>query len=463
LRSGFQSTVYFFQRLSGFCFPTLSTSFESTDLKNSNFSITNTELHQAPVNKSSLKSSKMCKAIIGHCQCVRCMDHPTPGVLRRVDFCDTKQQGLAGLWTDTELEKARDALLPCNNLTFDRQGDPDACHFKVKKNEGVHEDAVQKEDEHNKQPVMDLAEEKPTEVADYPRIKFTPINAVAIARAALASLDEAESSQAHDADLDDDDVDSPMEDVETPPTDDDDEEAVKEAVEQASGAAIGEALAELVPIGKLPVDKPSPADTPKTKKADKASSDIGTVTRSNTDINTAAANRTPFPETPTKKNKGKQPATRSTSASNSVSPSNNTNISSGGVSGSSGNNPLGRPILTPKKPTPSKTTKTTTTGTQTPSKRTPLPTSRPSTPRVRQAEAAAAAAELAARVSRGAWTHEETVRLLLLRCKEVDYDDMHEVSRRYLPHTPASPIPFPLFSRNACPGGWAGWRCGGRR
>lgn len=45
---------------------------------------------------------------------------------------------------------------------------------------------------------------------------------------------------------------------------------------------------------------------------------------------------------------------------------------------------------------------------------------------MRQAEAAAAAAELAARVSRGAWTHEETLRLLLLRCKQVKYDDMHE-------------------------------------
>lgn len=392
------------------------------------------------------------------------MEHPAPGVLRGVDFCHAKQQVLAGLWIHTELERARDILLPCNNLTFDRRGDPDACHFKAKKNEGTDEDAIQKQNMHNMEPVMDLAQEKPTEVDDYATIKFTPINAAAIARAALATLNKTESSHSHDEAIEENDMDSPMDDddrmeTETPPTDDDDEEAVKEAVQQASGVAVGEVVAGLVTIGKLPVDKPRPADIPGTKKADKPSSDTGSA-RSDTDNDTAALDTAPSPKPPTKDNKGKRPAARITSTPHS---------SSG--SGSNNGNPLNRPILTPKKPTPTKiSTPTTTTGTQTPNKRTPLPTSRPSTPRVRQAEAAAAAAELAARVSRGAWTHEETLRLLLLRCKQVKYDDMHEVSRSgphlpafpAFPAFPASPLPLPLFSQEACPGGWVGWRCGGR-
>ncbi|KAK4140559.1 uncharacterized protein C8A04DRAFT_14820 [Dichotomopilus funicola] len=102
----------------------------------------------------------------------------------------------------------------------------------------------------------------------------------------------------------------------------------------------------------------------------------------------------------------------------------------------------------PLAPTPSSTTHGTGTGTGTPGHtgttgrtgstgitnskgRTPLPNSRPMTPRVIQATAAAAAADLAARVARGVWTHEESVKVLLLRCREIEYNSAR--AREVLP------------------------------
>ncbi|KAH6842502.1 hypothetical protein B0I37DRAFT_447964 [Chaetomium sp. MPI-CAGE-AT-0009] len=278
----------------------------------------------------------MCKAIIGHCQCLRCMELPKPGMLRRLDYCDTRQLEMAGIWNLSTPENARVHMFPCENMSFVREGDPDSCHFKVTTNEDAEGAIAQKQDKPDTESTTDRAQEKPIEPTEHRGIQFTPINAAAIARAALSTLAKTKSSKAPtNADNDDGQM-----DVDTTP-----------------GS--------------------SHNNKDETGRVDTVGTTISNPTTSNSSSNNNNNNPLPLlpPATPTK-GKGKQPAT-----------------SSGGGA------------------------------------RTPLPTSRPSTPRVRRAEAAAAAAELEARARGGAWTHEETVRLLLLRCREVEYEDMGE----YLP------------------------------
>jgi hypothetical protein len=72
----------------------------------------------------------------------------------------------------------------------------------------------------------------------------------------------------------------------------------------------------------------------------------------------------------------------------------------------------------------------------TPSGRKRLPDNRPRTPRVLEATAAAAAAaataEAASRVPGGQWTHEETIKLLALRAKGIEFEGMGEVRISHL-------------------------------
>ncbi|KAH6617337.1 hypothetical protein F5144DRAFT_596378 [Chaetomium tenue] len=336
----------------------------------------------------------MCKAIIGHCQCMGCLDQLVPGSLRRVDFCDTKQEELAGLWIHTEPERARTQLIPCKNLTFQRVGDPDACHSKGKKKEGV------KQEDANKQlPVAEGAQEIPTEAAHYPTNRFTPINAAQIARAAMGVLETAESGHAQGVITIEDDV-GDADDADD--VDDSGDNMDIDSPEAGASAA----------TGKLPASSPRAADSPKTRGTGKA------VASSS------------HPSTPTKINKGKQPATTTTNPATpwavTTTPTKRSTpytTTTGTIASSSSS------TTTPTHPhahtTPTRSGSSSSSSSSS-SKRTPLPTTRPSTPRVRQAEAAFAAAELADRVSRGAWTHEETVKLLLLRGRGVGYEDMRE-------------------------------------
>ena len=125
----------------------------------------------------------MCTGVIGHCQCLRCVDHPAPGKLLRVDFCPEQQNKLAGVWVEKADSGHEHKVAACDNLTFKRVGEPGACHFKAADTK------------------MDSDTEM-KDVVDGPSgagsasglgITFTPINAAAIAKAALSIADNADS------------------------------------------------------------------------------------------------------------------------------------------------------------------------------------------------------------------------------------------------------------------------------
>jgi hypothetical protein len=141
-------------------------------------------------------SPVMCTGIIGQCQCFRCMDHPTPGKLLRIEFCPKQQDYMVGVWNPSspEIEK----LTPCANLTFDRVREPDACHFK-KKDDTKEDSEVtvnklkQPEDPQKDETTKDTASSAVTSstnsVGDFtdPGIRFAPINAAEAAMPALTS------------------------------------------------------------------------------------------------------------------------------------------------------------------------------------------------------------------------------------------------------------------------------------
>lgn len=126
----------------------------------------------------------MCTGIVGHCQCLKCLDHPVPGKLLRIDFCDKQQEELTGIWTNFLPHERR--LVPCSKLKFDRVRNPDSCHFK---NEVVQEGTSSTE------PIHTAAGKEPEEPSSS-RTTFTPINAaqVALAKAALAISTEAQDT-----------------------------------------------------------------------------------------------------------------------------------------------------------------------------------------------------------------------------------------------------------------------------
>jgi hypothetical protein len=264
----------------------------------------------------------MCTGIIGHCQCLKCLDYPVPGKLLRVNFCDKQQEELAGIWTNFLPHERR--LVPCNKLTFDRVRDPDSCHFK--KNEVVQKSTSSSEP-------MDTAAGKEAGKSSPSSTTFTPINAaqVAIAKAALAvSTEKATPAETQDT-----------------------------ATIASSSLAPGD-----------------------TENRDKMAIDaLCALSATN-----PASSPIPKPDTHSRQEglaSNNEPAA----------------VASAAVTG-------------------------------TPTHRTPLPTSRPPTPRVVQATAAAAAAaDTAGRVAGGGqWTHAETIKLLVLKAKGVEYEDMPDVS-----------------------------------
>lgn len=282
----------------------------------------------------------MCVSIIGHCQCLRCLELPIPGKLLRVEFCEKQQAELAGIWTNFLPHERK--LIPCKDMAFDRMHEPRACHFK--KHEAVNKGPNRSKTTAQGNTVGDIATSFNSgtffKAINASAIKPSPINdnsaiahASAIARAALAVS------------------------------------AKTTAIAQTRGGATSsDNLAEHNSDSDNKTDNPI--------------------------IATAVA----VPMTPSKNKEEQQFQPETTRSPDSVPPN-----------------------------TPNTTY----------TNRTPLPSSRPLTPRVIQATAAAAAAAVVAATAQnaadpmaaeGQWTHEETIKLLALRVREVEYADMGEVS-----------------------------------
>ncbi|KAL2144056.1 hypothetical protein VTI28DRAFT_9667 [Corynascus sepedonium] len=309
----------------------------------------------------------MCKGIIGHCQCLRCIDHPAPGKLKRVDFCEKKQDELVGVASSLVTAECRFQLAPCKDLTLVRMREPDACHFRP---EGAKEGTM--------------------DTFDSLAIRFTPINAASIARAALSVLGEnisASSGQGAAAVASDG---SNKMDVNGPPRD-----AAQHKVNSTKHIETQnpDSINHLEKTGKMDINNLSSTDNGHCAEPPKD------------DKICIVSDPVPLFETT------QEPTSTPTQADI------ETKADNGGRTGAQ----------TPNNDLP-----------KTPKGRTPLPTSRPSqvlTPQVSQVPppitpAAAAAVIVAApsqpaeSVAKDAWTHQETVKLLLLRCKEVEFADM---------------------------------------
>ncbi|KAL2149112.1 hypothetical protein VTH82DRAFT_8460 [Thermothelomyces myriococcoides] len=330
----------------------------------------------------------MCQGIIGHCQCLRCLDHPNPGKVQRVEFCEKKKRELVGITSSMTAAECRFYLAPCEDISLVRARDPDACHFKDDKN-----------------------------VAGASENKFTPINdTVSIAKAALSALGENETNRPHGTAADAGDVGGMMVlaraacDASKHEADNV-RRASNEMVNLGTTSQHAQSMSNYndnnmdvdCPPGTAGIGKHTPAEYPLNAEAPANPSSTGTVTPASTS------------------------AVTQTGAGTGT--STNTGV---------GTLPRARPAKTP-------------------TSRTPLPTSRPSLPPNRQkgtnmpassAAAAAAAATTAGSTSRATtagttasaaaaedteeeeatvpWTHQETIKLLLLRCKQVAFERMVE-------------------------------------
>jgi hypothetical protein len=315
----------------------------------------------------------MCTGIIGQCQCFRCMDHPTPGKLLRIEFCPKQQDYMVGVWNPSspEIEK----LTPCANLTYDRVREPDACHFKkkddTKEDSEVTDNKLKQpenpqKDETTKDTASSAVTSSTNSVGDFtdPGIRFAPINAAEIAEPTLASPTKNKASPTKNK---------------TSPT-----KRMKIAAEDKVGDGDKADKVDKVDKTASETDKANITDNNAEKGNDNDNDKMDidpptTTTETDTGAGTNAAH-----ETPSKHNTEKQTSTKATSV-----------------------------------PT-------------TPSSRKRLPNSRPQTPRVLEATAAAAsaaaAAEEASRVPDGQWTHEETIKLLALRAKGIEFEGMGQVS-----------------------------------
>ncbi|KAH6613733.1 hypothetical protein B0J18DRAFT_460608 [Chaetomium sp. MPI-SDFR-AT-0129] len=397
----------------------------------------------------------MCIAVVKHCPCVKCMDEPSPETTERLDYCADKQEMLRGTWdgnTSMPMFTRQKLMMPCHELTYMRALDANMCLFK--KDNASSADTT-------------AAAATETAVADErPLIKFTPINVPTKGHSKLANslsndtsgvtgttmgklgsdkkLDvsylastaqkalefSAEKNQASkktsdknnkkdigkgkgkeiDNEIDDDNVSTTTEEVVNTDADemDIDTDNNNNPVVITSVTTTGTATNPIT-IPNTPrlytfkhVHKRARLDGPST------TTKTGTALTTATALARLAQN---FPDANNSPNATSStivhPASSTITATSS--PACNYNNSS-----------------SPLAPTPSTTHGTGTgrtgsTGITNSKGRTPLPTSRPMTPRVIQATAAAAAAELAARVARGVWTHEESVKVLLLRCREIEY------------------------------------------
>ncbi|KAL2171546.1 hypothetical protein VTG60DRAFT_2379 [Thermothelomyces hinnuleus] len=300
----------------------------------------------------------MCKGIIGHCQCLRCIDHPAPGKIQRVDFCEKKKHELVGITSSLTAAECRFYLAPCENLTLVRIRDPDACHFKGNEN-----------------------------AVGALEIKFTPINAaVSIVKAALSALAENGADHTHGAAAAVDDGGDKMD---------------------LDRASCGAGKHEADNVGRDSGEMDNPGKTSQHAQNTDNNMDVDSPPGTTKADKQTAAGSPLNAETPVK------PASASTVASADT----------------------GTDVGTLARTRPSKT----------PTGRTPLPTSRPPLPLALQkamdvpaspavtAAAGAADAERPEEDEGAPWTHQETVKLLLLRCKEVAFERMAEVSCPVLP------------------------------
>ncbi|KAK4249770.1 hypothetical protein C7999DRAFT_12444 [Corynascus novoguineensis] len=305
----------------------------------------------------------MCKGIIGHCQCLRCIDHPAPGKLKRVDFCEKKQDELVGVTSSLATAECRFQLAPCKDLTLVRMREPDACHFR---SEGAKEETM--------------------DTFDSLAIRFTPINAASIARAALSVLGENITDfSGQGAAVVASDGSNKM-DVNGPPRD-----AAQHKVNSTKliETQKPDSINHLEMTGNMDINNLSSTDNGHSAEPPKG------------DKKSTATDPLPIFETT------QEPTNTPTEADI------ETNTDNGSRTGA----------RTPNNDMP-----------KTPKGRTPLPTSRPSqilTPLVPPPITAAAAAvvvaapsQTAESVAKDAWTHQETVKLLLLRCKEIDFAEM---------------------------------------
>ncbi|KAK4126751.1 hypothetical protein N657DRAFT_640615 [Parathielavia appendiculata] len=324
----------------------------------------------------------MCTGIIGQCQCFSCMDLPTPGKVLRIDFCPTRQDELVGVWTPFSPQTGK--LTPCSNLTFDRVRDPLSCHFRnMDVNQGTTAKAVTHTDTKLKRPEDVQKEESLKDAANH-----------------ALSLGSASKP------IENDPVGAEVEIHFTP----------------INAAAVAKHASATTNEDKPGAIKAMPTfdynDLDKTDKADNIdkaghmntmdNDPHATAYESNTESNTEN-DKMDIDDAPSA---AADPGAGS-SHETSTNPTDKRTVTN--VSAAS----AGSVQETLSKQTASATN---TSGSLTPSSRKRLPDSRPRTPAV---------AEAAASVTRnnGQWTHEETVKLLLLRAKAVAFEGIAE----YLP------------------------------
>ncbi|KAL2178313.1 uncharacterized protein P884DRAFT_298958 [Thermothelomyces heterothallicus CBS 202.75] len=308
----------------------------------------------------------MCKGIIGHCQCLRCIDHPAPGKIQRVDFCEKKMHELVGITSSLTAAECRFYLAPCENLTLVRVRDPDACHFKGGEN-----------------------------AVGALEIKFAPINAaVSIAKAALSALAENEAGHAHGAAAAVDDGGDKMD---------------------LDRASCGAGKHEADNIGRDSGEMDSPGKMSQHAQNTDNNMDVCSPPGATKAHKQTAAGWPLNAETPVKPTSTSAVTSAGwpLNAETPVKPTSTSAVTSAGTGTDAGTLARTRPFKTP-------------TG------RTPLPTSRPPLPFALHkttdvpASPAVTAAERTGEDEGARWTHQETVKLLLLRCKEVAFERMAE-------------------------------------
>jgi hypothetical protein len=296
----------------------------------------------------------MCTGVIGHCQCLRCVDHPAPGKLLRVDFCPEQQNKLAGVWVKKASSGHDHKVAACDKLTFKRVGEPGACHFKDA-------DIKMQDADTEMKNVVDTPSGSGS--VSGPGIAFTPINAAAIAQAALSIADNADN--------------------------------ISQAQEDKAAATAGDNDRH----NTMNTNKA----TPTTGLSNPDNDNDSDMTQEQENPSSTSTSATP--------NNNKKPPTLTLTQPQIQTNNTTTNTT---TTNTTNNNTAPKPAAVPQTPT---------------KPRTPQPDSRPRTPRVAKATADALAAEAAARAARGEWTHAETIKLLLLRVKEVGLEEEDVIGR----------------------------------
>jgi hypothetical protein len=418
----------------------------------------------------------MCKGIVAMCDCARCLKQPLPETTQRVEFCKKKQEEVTNI-SGGRVPRAelRYRHVPCEQFFLLKVADPDRCRFKnlneaekttltpalpslrasgraeQQKASGKVAATHRYEQEAEKVAERELIRftpinRDPASIAkpfEHAPIRFTPVNAAAIANAALAEMAKNQADVAQGTTAAADNANNVM-DIDTPSRATGEKQmGTVNRMDEASNMSNKESINE---EDKMDVEPPSGTAGIATAGTATAGTAAGTI-----------ADPVLLSGTPSKQDKQQQPIANTTgSATNPVVlPETPTKHAGSTTTTGSATDQIPVPDA-PTKPVKATTVKRTTNSTNTsvgtgtsagtiihperlvdangrtilPNGRHPLPTSRPRTHRVLEATAAAAAAQAAERVASGQWTHEETVRLLLLRIKEVGFAEMGEVSTR---------------------------------